>query len=370
MASQEFWSGRRVTVTGHTGFKGTWLATWLAELGAEVAGIALPPATEPSLFAASGLARRIDSRIADVRSRELLARHLRETQPEILFHLAAQPLVLAGLDDPVTTFQTNILGVVNLLDAARRLPGLRAVVVITSDKCYLRPDRRCAEGDELGGHDPYSASKACAEMIVHAYRCSYFSPDAGIGLATVRAGNVIGGGDFSPGRLLPDLVRAFVADVPAELRHPGGVRPWQHVLDALAGYLGLAERLAVNPASFSTAWNFGPEENLEWPAARIADVAAARFGSGSWQAAARELALEVPTLQLSSDQARRWLAWRPRLSTREAVEWAIDGYRALLCEGDTGWLTGQIAAYEALDRVPRRAGAVAAAGAGRHHAFA
>ena len=152
---------------------------------------------------------------------------------------------------------------VNLLDAARRLPSLRAIVVITSDKCYLRPDRRCAEGDQLGGHDPYSASKACAEIVVQAYRSCYFSPDAGVGVATVRAGNVIGGGDFSPGRLIPDLVRAFAAGVPAELRHPGGVRPWQHVLDALAGYLLLAERLAANPASFSTAWNFGPDEDEE-----------------------------------------------------------------------------------------------------------
>ena len=210
-----------------------------------------------------------------MRSRELLARHLREAQPEILFHLAAQPLVLASLEDPVTTFQTNILGVVNLLDAARRLPSLRAIVVVTSDKCYLRPDRRCAEGDPLGGHDPYSASKACAEIVVEAYRSCYFSPDAGVGLATVRAGNVIGGGDFSPGRLLPDLVRAFAAGEPAELRHPGGVRPWQHVLDALAGYLLLAERLAANPASFSTAWNFGPDEDESWTAARIAEVAAA-----------------------------------------------------------------------------------------------
>jgi CDP-glucose 4,6-dehydratase len=370
MANRQFWSGRRVVVTGHTGFKGTWLAAWLAELGAQVTGIALPPATEPSLFAASGLASRIDSRFADVRCRELLDRHLRAAQPDIVFHLAAQPLVLAGLEDPVTTFQTNVLGVVNLLDAARRLPGLRAVVVITSDKCYLRPDRRCAEGDELGGHDPYSASKACAEMVVHAYRCSWFSPDGGIGLATVRAGNVIGGGDFSPGRLLPDLVRAFMAGRPAELRHPGGIRPWQHVLDALAGYLTLAEKLAVNPASFSTAWNFGPDEEAGWTAARIADVAAARFGAGSWRAGARELAIEVPTLLLSSDQAKRWLGWRPRLATQEAVEWTIDGYRRLLGEGDAGWLVEQIRAYAADDRVPRPSGTIALPRPERRHAYA
>ncbi len=355
MASPQFWADRRVVVTGHTGFKGTWLATWLAELGAEVTGIGLAPAAEPSLFAASGLPRRIHSRIADVRSRELLARHLLEAQPEILFHLAAQPLVMTSLSDPVTTLQTNILGVVNLLDAARRLPSLRAVVVITSDKCYLRPDRRCAEGDQLGGHDPYSASKACAEIVVQAYRSCYFSPDAGIGLATVRAGNVIGGGDFAPGRLLPDLVRAFAAGVPAELRHPEGVRPWQHVLDALSGYLVLAERLAANPASFSTAWNFGPDDNVEWTAARIADLAAERFGGGAWRPAASDLGIEVPTLLLSSEQARRWLGWRTRLSTERAVEWAIAGYRALLRDHDTSWLIEQIQAFSALDRVPQPA---------------
>jgi CDP-glucose 4,6-dehydratase len=168
MASQLFWADRRVAVTGHTGFKGAWLCTWLDELGAEVTGIGLPPATEPSLFAMNDLPRRVHSRIADVRSHELLARHLREAEPEIIFHLAAQPLVLKSLQDPVATFQSNILGVVNLLDAARRLPSVRTVVVVTSDKCYLRPDRRCVEGDALGGHDPYSASKACAEIITEA----------------------------------------------------------------------------------------------------------------------------------------------------------------------------------------------------------
>lgn len=370
MANPKFWAGRRVTVTGHTGFKGTWLATWLTELGADVTGIGLPPTTDPSLFAASRLDRRIHSRIADVRSRELLARHLREAQPEILFHLAAQPLVLASVEDPVTTFQTNVQGVVNLLDAARRLPALRAIVVITSDKCYLRPDRRCAEGDQLGGHDPYSASKACAELVVQAYRSCYFSPDAGVGLATVRAGNVIGGGDFSPGRLLPDLVRAFAAGVPAELRHPEGVRPWQHVLDALAGYLVLAERLAANPASFSTAWNFGPEADESWTAARIAGLAAERFGSGGWHSSAAELAPEVPTLLLSSEQARRWLGWRTRLTTPQAVAWAIDGYRALLLERDTSWLTGQIEAYSAADRVPRPVVLAPVARPERLHAYA
>ena len=349
MANPEFWSGRRVVLTGHTGFKGTWLATWLVELGARVTGIALPPATDPSLFALSGLGARIDSRIADVRARRPLAEHLREAEPELVFHLAAQAQVSRSVDDPVTTLQTNVMGVVNVLEAVRRLPSVRAVVVITSDKCYQRPDRRCAEGDPLGGSDPYSASKACAEIVAAAYRACYFPPDAGVGLATVRAGNVLGGGDFASGRLLPDLMGAFARGEPAELRHPGGVRPWQHVLDALAGYLTLAERLVANPASFSTAWNFGPEEDRSWTAARIAEIAAQRFGGGTWRAIASDPALEAPTLLLNAELARRWLGWRPRLTVEQAVLWAVDGYRALLQGGGTAWMIDQIRAHAQIE---------------------
>ena len=343
-----FWSGRRVLVTGHTGFKGTWLCQWLTELGARVTGVGLEPATEPSLFYASGLARRIDSRILDVRSREQLTAVLRGIEPEIVFHLAAQPLVATSLADPLGTFQTNVLGVANLLDIARRLDGLRAILVVTSDKCYLEPDRRCREDDRLGGHDPYSASKACAEMVVEAYRSCFFPPQSGQGLATARAGNVIGGGDFSPARLLPDLMRAFAEGRPALLRAPGSVRPWQHVLDALAGYLELAERLHEEPATFSTAWNFGPDAYAVWTAARVADAAVRRFGAGSWQAAETGIPIEVPTLMLSSERAQRRLGWRPRLGTAEAVAWTVDGYRELLREGSCDWLARQIQAFAAL----------------------
>jgi CDP-glucose 4,6-dehydratase len=346
--SEIFWSGRRVVVTGHTGFKGTWLCHWLNELGASVTGIGLAPADGSSLFAATGLARRIDSRIADVRALGRLAGILREADPEIVLHLAAQPLVLRSLQDPVATFQSNVLGVANLLDATRRLPSLRAIVVVTSDKCYLWPERFCREDDRLGGHDPYSASKACAEMVVEAYRCCFFPPSTGIGLATARAGNVIGGGDFAPGRLLPDLMRAFAAGEPAFLRHPGAVRPWQHVLDALSGYLLLAERLASESAAHAMAWNFGPDQDPSWTAGRIADTAAERFGRGEWRRAAGDLGPEVPTLLLSSERARRRLGWQPRLATEDAVAWAVDGYRALLAGGGASWLTRQIRAYEGL----------------------
>jgi CDP-glucose 4,6-dehydratase len=343
---RNFWSGRRVLVTGHTGFKGTWLCHWLTELGAEVTGVGLEPAAAPSLFAATGLGQRVDSRVADVRDRQGLAAVLAGCRPEVVLHLAAQPLVLASLEAPLATFETNILGTANLLEAARRQRDLRAIVVVTSDKCYLRPERRCSEDDPLGGHDPYSASKACAEIVAGAYRACCFPPGSGVGLATARAGNVIGGGDFSPGRLLPDLVRAFARGEPAPLRHPGAIRPWQHVLDALGGYLLLAERLFEDPAAHASAWNFGPEGEATWTAAAVADLAAARFGAGTWRLADGAAAIEVPTLLLSSDKARTRLGWRPKLGTADAVEWTVDGYLALLREGATaGWLTRQIAAF-------------------------
>jgi CDP-glucose 4,6-dehydratase len=346
---RRFWSGRRVTVTGHTGFKGTWLCHWLCELGAEVTGIGLaPPVDRPSLFAETELARRIESRIQDVRDRGRLGATLRAAEPEVLFHLAAQPLVFESLEDPLGTFQSNVMGVANLLDAARHLPSLRAVVVVTSDKCYSRPERPCREDDPLGGHDPYSASKACAEIVAEAYRACFYRAEAGVGLATARAGNVIGGGDLSPGRLLPDIVQAFAAGETARLRHPAGVRPWQHVLDALSGYLLLAERLAADPQSHATAWNFGPKQDPSWTAGRVATAAAARFGRGSWLPAGTESGPEVPTLLLCSDRARRKLGWRPRLATQDAVAWTVDGYQAFLAGEGVGWLLDQIQAFEDL----------------------
>ena len=251
------------------------------------------------------------------RSREHLARHPGKAQPEIIFHLAAQPLVMQSLRDPVATFQSNVLGVVNLLDAVRHLPSLRAIVVVTSDKCYLRPDRRCAEGDPLGGHDPYSASKACAEIVTEAYRCLLLPAGR-----RRRPGYRPRRQRHRRRRLLarppaagPDpRLRRRPACRPCAIRT--GVRPWQHVLDALAGYLVLAERLAVNPASFSTAWNFGPEPGCGLDRGAGRRCRRERFGAGAWHAAASDLAIEVPMLLLSSEQAQRWLGWRPRLRPR------------------------------------------------------
>lgn len=348
MASRSFWVGRRVLVTGHTGFKGAWLCAWLRELGAEVTGVGLAPDTSPSLFEAAGLAERIDSRLGDVRDRERLAHLLQDARPEIIFHLAAQALVLEGLSDPLATFESNVIGVANLLDASRRLPDLRAVLVVTSDKCYRDPGHACEEDDALGGRDPYSASKACAEIVTEAYRQSYFGPERGVGLATARAGNVIGGGDFAPGRLLPDLIRAYSTGCPAELRQPTAVRPWQHVLDALAGYLLLAERLAADPVQHGGAWNFGPAHDVLWTVACVAGALADGLGGGRWERARGTLPAETPVLRLSSERARRRLGWRPMLDTGEAIAWTAAGYTALLATGRTDWLPQQIRRYETM----------------------
>ncbi|MDE2490767.1 MAG: CDP-glucose 4,6-dehydratase, partial [Elusimicrobia bacterium] len=252
--------GRRVLVTGHTGFKGSWLSLWLAELGAEVSGYALAPDESQALFGRLGLERRTDSRLGDVRDAALLEKTLRETRPEIVFHLAAQPLVRASYAAPAETFAVNVQGTANVLDSVRRTETARAVVVVTTDKVYEnREDGRAyREDDRLGGRDPYSASKAAAEIVAASYRASFFSAPGAASIATARAGNVIGGGDDAADRLLPDCVRALTAGRDVVVRNPASVRPWQHVLEPLSGYLRLAERQLAEPARFASAWNFGP----------------------------------------------------------------------------------------------------------------
>lgn len=347
MPNRAFWHGRRVVVTGHTGFKGAWLCSWLADMGAVVTGISLPPAPD-ALYGRIDLDRRLDSRLVDIRAHHLLEHALASAAPEIVFHLAAQALVPEALAAPVGTFQTNVMGVVNLLDGVRRLPSLRAVIVVTSDKCYREPHRLCAEADPLGGSEPYGASKACAEIVTEAYRQCFLSPADGIGVATARAGNVIGGGDRATGRLLPDLVRAQEAGAAPELRDPMAVRPWQHVLDALAGYLLLAERLVEDPVAHAGAWNFGPAEDVAWTAASVAETVASQLPGERWRRGPpAQRQREAPVLRLSSERARTELGWRPQLSTEEAIGWAVEGYQALR-RGETAWLLDQIRRHEAL----------------------
>ncbi|MEO1020007.1 MAG: CDP-glucose 4,6-dehydratase, partial [Pseudomonadota bacterium] len=253
-----FWNGRRVFLTGHSGFKGTWLAAWLVEMGADVTGYSLAPRLNPSLYAMAGLDRRTRGLTGDIRERHTLAAAMRLSDPEVIFHLAAQPYVRSGLRDPRGTFETNVMGTVNLLDVARSMPSLKAIVTVTSDKCYERTSKPCRERDPLGGAEPYGASKAACEHVISAYRNCFFATTGQVGLASARAGNVIGGGDFGPHRLLPDIIRAVAASKPVVLRHPDSVRPWQHVLDALSGYLELTEALFKDPKQFGDSYNFGP----------------------------------------------------------------------------------------------------------------
>lgn len=332
----EFWARRRVFVTGHTGFKGGWLCLWLSELGAEVHGLALPPATTPNLFDAARIRERMaSSTFADVRDARALGDALRRTEPEIVVHLAAQPLVRASYEDPVATFATNVMGTVNVLEAVRHTPSVRAGVIVTTDKCYenrgwIWPYR---ETDRLGGHDPYASSKACSELVVESYRRSFFGERGhAASIATARAGNVIGGGDWAVDRLLPDAIRAFSSGQSLRVRHPSFTRPWQHVLDPLSGYLSLAERLVGAPEHAADAWNFGPDPVAN---ASVRDVI--ERVAHAWGDDARFETDVVPggvhearTLSLDSSKARALLGWSPRLDLASAVAWTTNWYRAFV----------------------------------------
>jgi CDP-glucose 4,6-dehydratase len=326
-----FWRGKRVFVTGHTGFKGSWLTLWLAELGAELCGYALPPDTAPSLFEAAGIGGACRHVEGDVRDLEHLSRTVREFTPEIAFHLAAQPLVRRSYRAPVETFATNVQGTVHFLEACRVAPGLAAAVVVTTDKVYADhcTARAYSEDDALGGHDPYAASKACAEMVSSSYRDSFLAR-GGIAVATARAGNVIGGGDWSEDRLIPDAARAFAAGRPLRLRKPDAIRPWQHVVEPLSGYLMLAERLAAGGASFAEAWNFGPSPEQMLTVAALADAFADAWGPGAVWVAAPEPGAphETERLVLGSDKAQARLGWRPRLSPTDSIAATAEWYRA------------------------------------------
>lgn len=325
--NRRFWSGKRVFVTGHTGFKGGWLCAWLVDAGAEVAGFGLAPSTVPSLFEAAGLAQNMHSTIGDVRDPKALESALRAHRPEIVFHLAAQPLVKESYEQPVETFETNVVGTANVLQSLRAADA-RAVVNVTSDKCYEASDayRRHNEEDPLGGSDPYSASKACAELVTAAFRRSFFSGETGI--ATARAGNVLGGGDFTEGRLVPDLVRAFSAGRQAMIRRPDAIRPWQHVLDPLSGYVRLAEALYEDPSNFSSPWNFGPPPEHEVPVRQLADAAARQWGgSASWSEGTTRHPPEAAALRLDSAKAARHLDWHARVSLDAALAWTLQWHR-------------------------------------------
>ncbi len=329
--------GTRVFVTGHTGFKGSWLTLWLHRLGAHIIGYSLPPNTQPNCFEAAHVEDCVEAHHeADVRDAEKLAACLKAAQPDVVLHLAAQPLVRESYRSPAETFAINVQGTVNLLEAVRRLDQACAVVVATSDKCYLNREQIWGyrECDALGGHDPYSASKAAAEIVAASYRDSFFPPTQlerhGVQLATARAGNVIGGGDWSSDRIVTDMVRCLQAGQPIGVRNPGAVRPWQHVLEPLCGYLTLAARMVAMPhARWCSAWNFGPASGEELPVGKLVELFLEVWGSGSWRdLSAPDAPHEAGLLRLAIDKAIWELDWRPRWSVREAVTRTAQWYQA------------------------------------------
>jgi CDP-glucose 4,6-dehydratase len=356
MLNRSYWKGRRVFLTGHTGFKGSWMSLWLAALGAETTGYALPPPTQPSLFELAKVEDSIHSIYADIRDFEKLKKAIDQCRPEVVIHMAAQTVVRTGYENPVETYSSNVMGTVHLLEALRQLGRPCAVVNVTSDKCYENREWIWAyrEIDRMGGHDPYSNSKACAELVTSAFRDSFFSPETldrhGIALASARAGNVIGGGDWTAHQLIPDLIRAFLAGKPCFIRNPSATRPWQFVLEPLRGYLMLAERLAENGARFATAWNFGPEDEDAKPVSWIADKLVRAWGNNaSWTHDGGIHPHEAHLLRLDASKAKSCLNWHPKLPLDTALQWIAKWYGAFQERADLRGLTqAQIERYEAL----------------------
>lgn len=350
--SPQFWSGKRVFVTGHTGFKGGWLCLWLQKMGAVVTGYALSPPTEPNLFTVAGVGAGMTSVIGDVRDRAALEAAMQACQPEVVFHMAAQPLVLPSYAEPVATYETNVLGTVHVLEAVRRTGGVRATVVITSDKCYENRETIWGyrETDPMGGHDPYSSSKGCTELVTAAYGKSFFDADERLGsLASVRAGNVVGGGDWAEYRLMADLMRGLSAGRTVRIRRPDAVRPWQHVLEPLSGYLAVAERLCAAPKTPWDGWNFGPDGGSERTVLEVA-----RGVTALWERpdllqvdADPNQPHEAGLLTLDSTKARHRLGWRPRWGFQETLKQTVAWYRAHAAGQDMAAFTReQIARYE------------------------
>jgi CDP-glucose 4,6-dehydratase len=329
------WNNRRVLITGHTGFKGSWLSLWLRSHGALVTGYALPPPTSPSMFEACNLRDHVASLEADIRDYSRLEEVMRAAKPEVIFHLAAQPLVRESYRTPRETFEVNTMGTVNVLEATRRVGGVRSIVLVTTDKCYENKEWVWGyrENDRLGGRDPYASSKACTEIAADAYRRSFFPAekldDHGVGIATARAGNVIGGGDWASERLVPDLVRCFAKGQKAILRHPEAVRPWQHVIEPLFGYISLAEHLYRGSAWACDAWNFGPGNSGVETVGSLAGHIAKCWGKGvSLELQAPDPALHESTLlSLDSSKAQSLLGWQPRFGVRDAAEMTVNWYK-------------------------------------------
>jgi len=351
-----FWKGRRVFLTGHTGFKGSWLSLWLDALGAEVTGYALEPPTDPSLYEQAGVAATVRSITADIRDLPRLVAAVADCRPEVVIHLAAQSVVKRGYADPVETYSSNVMGTVHLFEAVRRLGTACSVVNVTSDKCYAHRTSGGGyrEDEPMGGPDPYSNSKGCAELVTTAYQHSFFPPEAQDGhgpvVASARAGNAIGGGDWNPDQLIPDLVRAFCAGRPCLIRSPDAIRPWQFVLEPLRGYLLLAEALTRRGHAYASGWNFGPADTDAKPVSWIADhLVRSWAGTASWSRDSAAHPPEASVLKLDAAKAAAQLGWRPVLALEQALDWCVEWYRGWDHGDDVGHLTrSQIARYERL----------------------
>ena len=353
-----FWHGKRVLLTGHTGFKGSWLSLWLQSLGAEVTGYSLDPPTSPNLFEVAKVGQAMSSIIADIRDLPTLLRAVQVGRPQIVIHMAAQPLVRYSYQNPVETYSTNVMGTVNLLEAVRNVPGVKSVVNITTDKCYENREWVWGyrENEPMGGYDPYSNSKGCAELVSSAYRSSFFNADNheqhGIALATVRTGNVIGGGDWAQDRLMPDILTAFEQGRCVNIRNPDAIRPWQHVLEPLRGYLTLAERLYEQGASYGEGWNFGPNDedakSVGWIVQKMATLWG---GDAHWQFDPCEHPHEANYLKLDISKARSRLNWHPALRLGEALKLIVDWSNQCRAGADMRQFTlAQIHAYQELTK--------------------
>jgi CDP-glucose 4,6-dehydratase len=341
-----FWQGKRVLLTGHTGFKGSWLSLWLQSLGAELVGYALQPPTQPSLFEVGRVADGMTSVIGDIGDYQHLHEVMANFRPEIVLHLAAQSVVSTSYVDPVANYHANVMGTVHVLEAVRQVGGVRSVVVVTSDKCYENQEWVWGyrETEPLGGYDPYSSSKACAELVTAAYRSSFFNAadyaSHGVAIATARAGNVIAGGDWTADGLVADMTRALLQQQPVLIRNPQSIRPWQHVLDALQGYLILAEKLYIKGTAFTEAWNFGPYDASVKPVGWIVEQMLARWGeNATWELTQGSHFHEHVSLSLDSAKARYKLGWRPKLSLEDGLQQIVDWTKAYRSGADMQQVT-------------------------------
>ena len=355
--NRAFWKGKKVLITGHTGFKGSWLSIWLQANGAYVIGFSLPPPTKPSLFETARVAEGMTSINGDIRDLDHIQAVLDEHQPEIVIHMAAQSLVRYSYVNPVETYTTNVIGTANVLEAVRHSDSIRVVVNITSDKCYKNNEWHWGyrENDPMGGHDPYSSSKGCAELVTSAYRSSYFSKTnnltPNVAVATTRAGNVIGGGDWGTDRLIPDIMKAFLKNRPVVIRYPHAIRPWQYVLEPLRGYLILAERLWIDGTKFAEAWNFGPNDEDARPVSWIVDHLTGLWGKGArWELDSAHHPHEATYLKLDCSKARSLLGWVPKLDLCTALKWIVEWYSAYQQDKNMRHVTeAEISRYENME---------------------